>query len=426
MTHNDPFITALRQASPYILGHRGKTCVVYLASELVADERALREALADLLLLHNMGLRLVLAVGLRRQFDQALQERGISCTFSGTQRITPAEALPWLAGVSGRIATQLQALASCRCPVSDLRALPPVITLGNWVIAQPRGVLHGTDFQHTGRVRKVQVDMLRRSLEIGQIPMLTAVTPSFTGELFNLNAFEQACAVASALQADKLIVLLPQEQLPPLPKQLNARELQKGQSKHELLPLLAEVSGAVRRIHLLDAFAPGALLKELFTRDGVGTLIFADQYHEIRQATIDDVGGILALIEPLEETGVLVRRDREKLEAEIANFLVVVRDGHIIGCAALYPLDEHAAEVACFAVDPAYRGQGIGQSLLSAIEARACSLRLQRLYLLTTQTQHWFTQHGFESVGPDALPQSRQALYNWQRRARVYAKTVCE
>ncbi|SIN75233.1 N-acetylglutamate synthase [Sulfurivirga caldicuralii] len=426
MTHNDPFITALRQASPYILGHRDKTCVVYLASELVADEKALRDTLADLLLLHNMGLKLVLAVGLREQFTHALQEKGLQCDFCGQQRVTPAEALPILAGVSGRVATQLQALASCRCPVSDLRTLPPVITLGNWVIAQPRGVLNGTDFQHTGRVRKVQVDMLRHALNSGQIPMLTAVTPSFTGELFNLNAFEQACAVASALRSDKLIVLLPQDQLPTLPKQLNARELQKNQSKHQLLPQLAEVSGAVRRIHLLDAFAPGALLKELFTRDGVGTLIFADQYHEIRQATIDDVGGILALIEPLEEAGILVRREREKLEAEIANFLVVVRDGHIIGCAALYPLDEHAAEVACFAVDPAYRGQGIGVSLLHAIEARACSLGLQRLYLLTTQTQHWFTQHGFVEVNPEDLPESRQALYNWQRRSRVYAKAVCE
>ena len=426
MTHNDPFITALRQASPYILSHRNKTCVVYLASELIADEKALRDTLADLLLLHNMGLKLVLAIGLRQQFDQALRHAGLESTFCGQQRVTPAQALPILAGVSGQVATQLQALASCRCPVSDLRTLPPLITLGNWVIAQPRGVLHGTDFQHTGRVRKVQVDMLRQALNTGQIPMLTAVTPSFTGELFNLNAFEQACAVASALQADKLIVLLPRDQLPPLPRQLNARALREGQSKHELLPLLAEVSGAVRRIHLLDAFAPGALLKELFTRDGVGTLIFADQYHEIRQATIDDVGGILALIEPLEAAGILVRREREKLEAEIANFLVVVRDGHIIGSAALYPLDEHSAEVACFAVDPGYRGQGIGHDLLKAIEARACSLRLQRLYLLTTQTQHWFTQHGFEEVSPQDLPEARQTLYNWRRRARVYAKAVCE
>ncbi len=425
MQTHDTFIDALRQASPYILGHRGKTCVIYLPSELIAQENRLRASLHDLLLLHSLGLRIVLATGLRQQFNQALEKAGLANQFSAHQRITPAQALPLLAGESGRIAAQLQAMASCRVSLDAQRTLPPVITQGNWVIAQPRGVLQGVDFQHTGRVRKVQVEALRKALDTGQIPLLTAVTPSFTGELFNLNALDQACSVASALQADKLIILLPNSELPPLPRQLNARALHNLQHQHWLLPKLSEITGAVRRIHLLDAFAEGVLLKELFTLDGVGSLIFADQYHEIRQATIDDVGGILALIEPLEHSGVLVRRNREKLEAEIANFLVVVRDNHIIGCAALYPLDETSAEVACFAIDPQYRNQGIGRDLLAAIEQRACSLNLSHLYLLTTQTQHWFTQHGFAEVSPQALPAPRQALYNAQRASRVFHKTIC-
>lgn len=425
MHTHDTFIDALRQASPYILGHRGKTCIIYLPSELIADGSRLRATLHDLLLLHNLGLRLVLATGLRQQFNQALEKAGIHSEFSAHQRITPMEALPLLAAESGRIASRLQALASCRVHLDEQRTLPPVITQGNWVIAQPRGVLQGVDFQHTGRVRKVQIEALRKALDAGQIPLLTAVTPSFTGELFNLNALDQACSVASALRADKLIILLPDNELPKLPRQLNARALRNLQHQHWLLPKLSEVTGAVRRIHLLDAFAEGALLKELFTLDGVGSLIFADQYHEIRQATIDDVGGILALIEPLEQQGILVRRDREKLEAEIANFLVVVRDSRMIGCAALYPLDEHSAEVACFAIDPQYRNQGIGGELLSAIEQRACSLNLSQLYLLTTQTQHWFSQHGFEEVSPQDLPAPRQRLYNAQRASRVYRKPIC-
>lgn len=426
MQTQDPFIDALRQASPYILSHRHKTCLIYLASELLEDELALNATLQDIRLLHSLGLRLILAAGLRQQFNQALEKAGLAYAFSAQQRITPPELLPILAGVSGQLTTRLQALLSCRRQLDKQRTLPPVITQSNWVIAQPRGVLEGVDFQHTGRVRKVQVDALNQALDAGQIPLLTAITPSFTGELFNLNALDQACAVASALRADKLILMLPESQRPNLPHQLNANTLHKQQHQHWLLPKLSEITGSVRRIHLLDAFTPGALLKELFTLDGVGSMIFADQYHEVRQATIDDVGGILALIEPLEEQGILVRRGREKLEAEIANFLVVVRDSRIIGCAALYPLDEQSAELACFAVDPDYRNQGIGQDLLSAIEQRTCSLNINQLYLLTTQAQHWFIQHGFVEVGQESLPPQRQALYNAQRQSRVFCKTVYE
>ncbi len=425
MQTHDSFIHALRQASPYILGHRDRTCVIYLPSELIRDETHLRATLDDLLLLHHLGLRLVLATGLRQQFNDALKQAGVSSDFAAHQRITPAAALPVLAAESGRVAARLQALLSCRTHPGEQRTLPPVITQGNWVIAQPRGVLQGIDFQHTGRVRKVQVEALQQALDIAQIPLLTAVTPSFTGELFNLNALDQACAVASALRADKLIILLPQAELPQLPRQLNAHDLRNLQHQHWLLPKLGEITGAVRRIHLLDAFSEGALLKELFTLDGVGSMIFADQYHTIRQATIDDVSGILALIEPLEREGVLVRREREKLEAEIANFLVVVRDRHIIGCAALYPLDEHSAEIACFAIDPDYRNQGIGRDLLRALEQRACNLDLHTLYLLTTRTHHWFGQHGFQEASPEALPAPRQALYNARRASRVYRKHIC-
>ncbi len=426
MQNQDPFIDTLRQASPYILSHRQKTCLIYLASELLEDEHALNATFQDIRLLHSLGLRLILVAGLRQQFNRALRAAGISFEFAAYQRITPAEHLGVLAGVSGQTTTRLQALLSCRPQLDEQRTLPPVIAQGNWVIAQPRGVLEGVDFQHTGRVRKVQVEALNRALDAGQIPLLTAITPSFTGELFNLNALDQACAVASALHADKLILMLPQTQQPQLPRQLNANTLHKQQHQHWLLPKLSEITGSVKRIHLLDAFTHGALLKELFTLDGIGSLIFADQYHEVRQATIDDVGGILALIEPLEEQGILVRRGREKLEAEIANFLVVVRDGCIIGCAALYPLDEHSAELACFAVSPQYRNQGIGQSLLNAIEQRACSQHISRLYLLTTQAHHWFVQHGFIEVDHARLPPQRQSLYNVQRQSSVFCKTICE
>ena len=422
MQSRDTFVEALRQATPYILDHRGKTCVVYLGSELLDDETVLHHTLQDLLLLHSLGLKLVLAVSLREQFNRVLDQAGVEYTFTHRHRITSVDALPLLAQESGLQQARLQALITRRTQPLTTRALPPILAAGNWVIAQPRGILDGVDFQHDGRVRKVQVKALQQALASDQIPLLMAITPSYTGELFNLNTLEQACTVASALRADKLIILQKREHLPDLPAQLTARELQQRQHQHPLLTQLAQIIGSVRRIHLLDAFSSGALIQELFTLDGSGTLIFADHYHKIRTATIHDIGGILTLIEPLEEAGILVRREREKLEAEIANFLVVVRDNHIIGCAALYPLDNSSAEIACFAIHPDYRNQGIGQALLKALEERAHSHGLRQLFLLTTQAQHWFTQHGFQPSSPDALPEHRQQLYNWQRRARVYLK----
>ena len=162
----------------------------------------------------------------------------------------------------------------------------------------------------------------------------------------------------------------------------------------------------------------------MFTRDGVGTLISAETYEGLRPATIDDVGGILQLIAPLEEEGVLVKRSRELLEIEIDYFMVVKRDGMIIACAAIYPYDGGVAELACLAVHPDYRSHGRGDSLLEAIERRAHQLGITRLFVLTTLTSHWFRERGFSAAELKDLPVKKQNMYNYQRNAKVFIKAI--
>jgi amino-acid N-acetyltransferase len=169
----------------------------------------------------------------------------------------------------------------------------------------------------------------------------------------------------------------------------------------------------------------GALLLELFTHTGVGTMITADAVEKLRPARIEDVRGMLELIEPLEAEGTLVKRSRELLEAEIGNFLVVEHDGTIVGCAALYPIrEDKSAEFACLAVAGEYRDAGYGERLLKACEERAKALRLRRLFALTTSAAHWFLEQGFRAADVSALPQRRQALYNWRRGSKVFLKRI--
>ena len=185
----------------------------------------------------------------------------------------------------------------------------------------------------------------------------------------------------------------------------------------------------VHRVHLISYAYDGALVEELFTRDGSGTMITDAHYEEVRMANIQDVGGLINLLRPLEEEGILVYRSRERLENEIGQFAVIERDGMILACAALYPLpaaegEIRSAEIACVAVDPSYRKSNRGSQILHYLEGKARSMGIQQLFVLTTRTAHWFLEHGFETANVDELPNARQALYNYQRNSLVFKKPL--
>ncbi|MBN2866529.1 MAG: amino-acid N-acetyltransferase [Thiotrichales bacterium] len=421
------FINSLRQSSRYIEQHRGKTFVIYVPGETLQRDDTRKQLTEDIGLLHNMGIKIVLVMGAGPQLEAALEANQLTWQMHLQIRVTTPEILPVFQQTIALVRNQLEAnFSKATCTQSK----PITITSGNWIIAQPKGVVEGVDFQHTGKLRKVNHRAISDNLNAGQICLLTPIAYSLTGELFNLNTFEQACEVASAIQADKLMVFTSEEETVGLPKQLSIPKLkvalENSQSieQKRFLAQILSTSGHVKRIHLMDKHETSAILVELFTRDGSGTLIFSDRYHQVRQAKIEDVGGIIDLISPLEEQAVLVKRSRERLELEIENFIILERDQHIIGCAALYPHDGGFGELACLAVHADYQGQELGHELLDAIETTAVHTHINKLFLLTTHTHHWFIEHGFHVSQLNELPEAKQAMYNFQRNSKVLIKAI--
>jgi amino-acid N-acetyltransferase len=433
----DPFVHWFRRATPYVHAHRGRTFVVAFAGEAVADAR-FPELIHDLALLHGLGIRLVLVHGARPQIEERLATRGAALRYVGGLRVTDDQGLACVKEAAGAVRVEIEALLSLGLANSPMAGVRIPVASGNFVTAKPLGVLQGVDYLHTGVVRRIDRDSLRQRLDDGAIALVPPVGYSPTGEVFNLSAADVARSAAIALGADKLIFLLEEPGLidaagniisnvlsgdvedllnesPPLPEDL-AQSLRAGAD--------ACMQG-VKRVHLISRRTDGALLRELFTRDGIGTLITAQPYEELRPARIDDVGGILELLRPLEETGVLVRRSRERLETEIDRFFLLERDGMAIACAAIYCYHaDHMAELACVAVHPEYRNRGRGDRLLERIENIARQRGIQRLFVLTTQTAHWFRERGFEPSGLGDLPMERQSLYNYRRNSKVFIKVL--
>lgn len=431
------FVHWFRAAAPYINAFRGKTFVVAFGGEVVSEGQFVGLA-HDINLLSSLGVRLVLVHGARPQVDVQLKERGAKIRYANGLRITDELALASVKEAVGIVRVEIEALLSLGQANTPMAGSDIRVAAGNFVTAKPIGVLNGEDLQHTGEVRKIHAEAIRKRLEDGEIVLLSPIGYSPTGEIFNLTLEDVASHTAATLNADKLIFLMETDGITDAKRKtvstLTVSEAQKLLGKKRkpeddvgfYLPaaINACMKGA-KRAHLISRHRDGALLAELFTREGVGTLVTPTPLETIRQATIDDVGGILSLIEPLEQQGILVRRSRERLEMEIGQFQVLESDGVIVGCVALYPFpEEKAAEMACLAVHPDYRRRGLGDRLLEAAQGQAKQQRMKELFVLTTRAEHWFEERGFIEAAPEALPKRKQVLYNYQRRSKVFRKSL--
>jgi amino-acid N-acetyltransferase len=431
------FVHWIRAAAPYVHAFRGKTFVIAFGGEVVADEEFLG-VIHDLNLLHSLGIRLVVVHGCRPQVEAILEQQNIESHYAHGVRVTDTDAMDCVLEAAGQVRARIEALLSLGLANSPMAGARNRVSSGNYLTAKPMGVVGGVDMQLSGEVRRIDTEAIQQRLDDGDIVLISPIGYSPTGEIFNLTVEEVATQVAVRLEAVKLIFLMDAEGVRSGRRQL-LTDLSTTDAEALLVKgdkLTADVriylpaairacNNGVKRAHLISRQRDGALLLELFTRDGVGTMIAATPLAHMRSATIDDVGGILAIIEPLEEQGVLVRRSRERLESEIERFLVAEYDGHIIGCAALYAFpDEKLGELAALAVQPDFRREGYGEALLREIEARARKLKLQELFVLTTKTAHWFLERGFRVATVGDLPQQKQALYNYQRKSLVYRKPL--
>jgi amino-acid N-acetyltransferase len=430
------FVTWLREVAPYVHSHRGRTFVVAFEGELI-ESGHLNSLVHDLSLLHALGIRLVLAHGSRPQVQAQLQLKGIQTSFSAGLRITDAAALACVKEAAGGIRLDIEAAFSQGLPSTPMANSKIRVVGGNFVVARPVGIVDGVDFQHTGVVRKIDTEAIQSTLRGDALVLMSPLGFSPTGEAFNLKVEDVATQAAIALKADKLILigsldgvrdpggrLLGELAVEEAERMLAARGACE-QSLADLSWLVRACRGGVSRAHLIPMRLDGGLLLELFTHAGVGTLVSAENLEALREATIDDVGGILKLIEPLEADGTLVKRARELIEREIGQFSVFEHDGVIQGCAALYPFEDAAmGELACLTVHSDHREGGLGERLMKRIEGRARAAGLKRLFVLTTRTSHWFLKRGYAMASVEDLPIQRQRMYNWQRRSQVLIKTI--
>jgi len=435
LSDSEQHVAWFRHSSPYIHAHRGRTFVISFPGEAVEDPGC-AGFIHDVALLSALGIRIVLVHGIRPQVERRLAERGCDSRYHTGLRITDAQGLACVKEAAGSVRVELEALLSMGVANSPMAGARLRVAAGNFVTARPLGVRDGIDFCHTGAVRRIDADAIGRQLAEGAVVLLSPIGYSPTGEVFNLAYEELAGSVAASLRADKLICLLGGDglrdpdgrllrQLTPADADTLPRQALGAEAERAFGGAVEACRHGVRRAHLVSWGTDGALLLELFTRDGVGTMITADPYDTVARATVDDIGGILELIEPLERRGVLVQRSREQIEVEVERFTVLRRDGAIIGCGALRPFpDDGMGELACLAVHPQYMRGGRGELLLERIEQQARNSGLAAIFVLTTQTAHWFAERGFVAASVDDLPMARKQLYNYQRNSKVYLKRI--
>ena len=429
------YVKWFRNAAPYINAHRGKTVVLMFGGEAVLHPN-FANVIHDISLLRSLGVKLVVVHGARPQIEERIAQRSINANIENNVRVTDADTLGAVKDATGSLRLHIEALLSTGLANSPMYGSQIRVSTGNFVIAKPMGVRDGIDFKYTGTVRRIDSDGINMQLDYGSIVLLSPIGYSPTGEVFNLALEDVAAQTAIALKADKLITLTEGEGLLD-----EAGELIKSCSVRRVKTLLDEKDCHVRqlllraiiqsgengveRCHCVSYQSDTALLQELFTRDGSGTLIAKDHKEQLSTATIDDVAGILELLAPLEAEGILVKRSRELLEVEIDQFIVLKKEDVIIACAALYPYsDAHMGEVACVAIHPDYRKGNRGGRLIAALENEARQQQLESIFVLTTVSSHWFQEQGFIEKAMDKLPEGKQKMYNFQRKSKVFVKEI--
>lgn len=428
-------VEGFRHSVPYINTHRGKTFVIMLGGEAIEHEN-FSSIVNDIGLLHSLGIRLVVVYGARPQIDANLAAHHHEPLYHKNIRVTDAKTLELVKQAAGTLQLDITARLSMSLNNTPLQGAHINVVSGNFIIAQPLGVDDGVDYCHSGRIRRIDEDAIHRQLDSGAIVLMGPVAVSVTGESFNLTSEEIATQLVIKLKAEKMIgfcssqgvtnddgdivsELFPNEAQARVEAQEEKGDYNSGTVRFLRGAVKACRSG-VRRCHLISYQEDGALLQELFSRDGIGTQIVMESAEQIRRATINDIGGILELIRPLEQQGILVRRSREQLEMEIDKFTIIQRDNTTIACAALYPFpEEKIGEMACVAVHPDYRSSSRGEVLLERITAQAKQSGLSKLFVLTTRSIHWFQERGFTPVDIDLLPESKKQLYNYQRKSKV-------
>jgi len=439
------FARWFRLAAPYINTFSNKTFVIAFGGELL-DENQFTALSHDINLLTCLNVKIVLVHGARPQIDQKLKDKKISTQLVRNVRVTDDFVMEGVKEANGLIKINIESILSSSLLNSPMAGSDIKVSSGNFITAKPLGVIDGVDMQHTGEVRKIDSAAIKKKLENKELVVISPIGYSPTGEVFNLTMEDVALKTSIALEADKLILLIDSDGIfnlrnellheMTLEKAINLyKSIEKNNpKKHELINInlneldLLEIGikaseAGIHKIHLINRHIDGAILQELFTDEGVGTVITEKALDSIRQATHNDVKGIHKLINPLEAGGYLIKRGKERIDHEIENFFVIEHDKKIIGCAALYPYIDHI-EFACFAINKNYQSKGFGSKLYNYCESIARDKKYKYLFALTTRTEHWFIEKGFKEESIQKLPKKRLESYQPQRNSKFFIKKL--
>ncbi len=432
----EQFIRGFRESSPYIHRFRGQTFVISLEDESLSDG-TLSSIASDIALLRSLGIGVILVFAASSRIGLLLEKNRLEMERTPSGPVTTEKILQIIREAVGSVRFEIESALSGGGDNSSMSGAQLKVVSGNYVIARPMGVINGVDHFFTGKPRHIRTEFIKSHIASGEVVLISPLGVSLSGELFFLDGKDIAQAVAEEIQAQKLLFLMNEEGIPER-KERSARELTSKEAKtlldleslspnqkEHIVRAIDTVSAGVDRVHLVNRLRDGALLLELFTRDGCGILISADPFESIMPATLEDIPGIIEIIRPLEASGILKGRSRETIETDISLFSVTRRDRNIIGCGALYPFPkEKTGELACLAVHPDYRRCGRAGNLLAWFEKRAREEGLESIFVLSTQTGHWFSERGFSPCRVEDLPSSRKDSYNHQRKSLVLKKNL--
>lgn len=436
-------VDLIREAFHYQSRFDGST-MVFKIDFPVTEDPLFPYLMKDLALLVQTGIRAVIVPGAKEWIDAVLAEYGVSCGYARGVRITTAEAMPF---------AKMAAFDTAARFMTELSASRVDAAVGNFVRARGLGVVDGVDYRHSGCVDRILVEPIRRMLDLGMVPILPCIGWSPAGKPYNLPSDEVALAACSALGAVKLFIvsageglrsnrhalpdsvprcedgrvarLSPAEAEATLalnrPASAPDREPPADRALEELDLALRASRAGVERVHLVDGRAEGALLRELFSNLGVGTMVYADEYESIRPLAPEDVGEVLRLMEPQVRKGLLVPRGAQDILDRRDDYVVMVVDGSVHACGALRDWGEGQAEIAAIATDPDYADLGLGRRVVRYLAERAAKLGLRRAFVMTTRTHDWFELLGFRETGIDTLPAAKRAAYDAKRGSKAYA-----
>ena len=337
----EAFVKWFRSATPYIHQWGGSTFVIAFGGEVLADGE-FQQLTHDINVLVSLEVRVVLVHGARPQIEEQMRQHGVKPRYVGSRRVTDDKALACVKEANGIVRVEMEALLSMELANSPMWGADIRVSSGNFVTAKPVGVVEGVDFGHTGEVRKIDAEGIRRRLDDHEVVLISPVGFSPTGDVFNCTVEDVATATAIALRADKLIFLTETAGAPDRKgkliaeltvKQAQELVLENGKLPEDVrvyLPCAVKACAhGVKRAHLISRHVDGALLIELFTHHGIGTMVVPESPEVIRDATADDVAGIVQIIEPLEQQGILVKRDRGQLDREIERFYVIAASARV-------------------------------------------------------------------------------------------------